>query len=527
MPRRPGLRARQALPVALLATLLAGGVAPASASAAPKRVYQPGDASTCSVNPKLAKHSMRAMWIASVSNLNWPSRAGLSPKQSQAELIGLLELAKRNGHNAVVLQVRPTADTFWPSKREPWSHWLTGTQGRNPGWDPMAFAVQQAHQRGLELHAWVNPYRVAQDATGKKLSASHPARKHKDWTVSYGGKLYYNPGLPQVRKHVVDTITEMVAKYDVDAVHFDDYFYPYPVSGKSFNDSATYARYGKSMGLAAWRRSNINLLISDTRKAIQRTRPGTQLGVSPFAVWRNAQTDSRGSATTAGVETYDDLYADTRTWLRAGMVDYLVPQVYWSRSLKAARYGTVTQWWADLARQSPRSNVYLGEASYKVGAPGDKAWRNSRELVSHLELVSKQRDARGRAVLQGHMFFDASSVRANKLDAHRIVAREWYGKPALTPRTPWLDSRAPAAPSVKRVGNDLRIQAPGATQLVIYRVVKPGRVNGCDLADTRFVAAVVNNTGRWTIPAAQRGNAAWLVSAVDRGSNESAVTLVR
>ncbi|MEL4357461.1 MULTISPECIES: glycoside hydrolase family 10 protein [unclassified Luteococcus] len=524
-PRR---RAARILPAALLASLLAAGGQPARAEAAPVSI-QPGDVTQCTVDPKLAKRSLRAMWIASVGNLNWPSRTGLTPAQSQAELIAQLDLAKRNGFNAVILQVRPTADTFWPSQREPWSQWLTGSQGKSPGWDPTAFAVQQAHRRGLELHAWVNPYRVAQDATGKKLVSTHPARQHPEWTVSYGGKLYYNPGIPAVRAHVVATITELVARYPVDAVHFDDYFYPYPVSGQSFNDAATYRRYGAGKGLASWRRQNITALVTDARRSIQRTRPGTQLGISPFAVWRNVGTDPQGSQTKAGVQTYDDLYADTRAWVRGGLVDYLTPQVYWSRTLSAARYGVVAQWWAQQAAASPRTNISLGEASYKVGTTVDSAWTKPRELVSHLELASTLKDAKGRPLLRGHVFFDSSSVRANKLDAQGIVAREWYRKPALTPATPWLDRVAPGKPTVRRQGNDLLIRSRGARQVVVYRVDKAaGSVSRCDLADTRNVVAIANHTGRWTIPASLRtAGGTWLVSGVDRASNESAATVVR
>lgn len=515
------------------AAAVATGFMAQQAHAAPPRVtIRPGDPRACDGDPHFTKHQMRGLWIASVVNIDWPSKAGISAEQAQKELLDYFDMAVEMNLNTIFLQVRPTADTFWKSDLEPWSQYLTGTQGKDPGWDPLGFAVEHAHARGLELHAWMNPYRIAMDEAGKALVKEHPARVHPEWTLPYGGKLYYNPGLPEARKHVVATILEAVEKYDVDAIHFDDYFYPYPVAGKVFDDSEVYAKYGNGMSLGDWRRHNIDLLINEVREGVRSIRPGTQLGVSPFGVWRNKATDPEGSATQAGVQTYDNLYADTRKWTREGMVDYMLPQIYWSRTLAAASYEAVATWWAAEAARSPRCNVYIGEGAYKIGANSDKAWDNPREMTSHLEYVAELNDRYGRDVIQGNVYYNATTTRQNLLDGIGITVREWYGKPALTPRMPWLDATAPAAPSVRRRGGRLEISgASDVWQYVIYRVPKKAKdVQACDLADTRHVVAIVTGDVRnWTDPEVTEdfGQYTWLVSAVDRGSNESVATVAR
>src|SRR4051794_6967811 len=241
---------------------------------------------------------MRGVWLATVSNRDWPSRPGLTAAEQHQELTAHLDRAVRDRLNTVVFQVRPTADSLWPSPYEPWSQYLTGTQGKAPGWDPLGTAVEEAHARGLELHAWFNPYRIANHTDPTKLAAAHPARRHPDWVVPYGGKLYYNPGLPRVRAFVEDAMLDAVARYPVDAVHFDDYFYPYPVAGQTFDDDDAYDAYGGDFdSRAAWRRDNIDKLVRETAARIKRVRPGTRFGISPFGVWRNASTDERGSDT--------------------------------------------------------------------------------------------------------------------------------------------------------------------------------------------------------------------------------------
>ncbi|MFF8944012.1 glycoside hydrolase family 10 protein [Streptomyces sp. NPDC014864] len=372
---------------------------------------------------------MRGMWLATVANRDWPSRTGLSASEQRAELTALLDEAVRRRLNTVMFQARPTADALWPSPYEPWSQFLTGTQGRDPGWDPLGTAVEEAHARGLELHAWFNPYRIALHADPVRLVASHPARRHPDWVVPYGGKLHYNPGLPEVRAFVREAMLDAVRKYPVDGVHFDDYFYPYPVAGQVFDDDAAFDRHGGGFAdRAAWRRDNIDRLVRETAAGITAIRPGTRFGISPFGVWRNAATDPRGSDTRAGVQTYDDLFADTRTWVREGWIDYVVPQLYWNIGLPAADYAELVSWWAGVARGS-RTELYVGEALYKVGDPAQgAAWQDPAELSRHLTL------ARGHAEVRGHVFFAAREVAADPAGAMTRVVADHYEQPARPAR---------------------------------------------------------------------------------------------
>jgi uncharacterized lipoprotein YddW (UPF0748 family) len=322
----------------------------------------------------------------------------------------------------VVLQVRPTADALWPSPYEPWSEYLTGTQGEDPGWDPLGTAVREAHRRGLELHAWFNPYRVANNTDPARLAAGHPARLHPDWVVPYGGKLYYNPGLPEVRRFVQDAMLDAVKRYDIDAVHWDDYFYPYPVAGQAFADDDAYARYGTGFpDRAAWRRNNTDLLVRETAARLKRIRPRTRFGISPFAVWRNRATDPLGSDTRAGVQTYDDLHADTRKWVREGWIDYIAPQVYWNIGFAAADYAELIPWWARTVHGTG-VRLYIGEALYKAGAAGQPAaWQDPAELSRHLAFD------RDYPQVGGNIFFAAKDVVADPIGAMSRVVADHYG----------------------------------------------------------------------------------------------------
>ncbi|GAA2394368.1 family 10 glycosylhydrolase [Streptomyces glaucosporus] len=372
---------------------------------------------------------LRGMWVATVSNIDWPARAGLSAAEQQAQLRAHLDTAVERRLNTVILQVRPTADALWPSPHEPWSQYLTGTQGRDPGWDPLGFAVREAHDRGLELHAWFNPYRVANHAAPERLAPDHPARRNPDWVVPYGGKLYYNPGLPEVRRFVQDAMFDAVERYDIDAMHWDDYFYPYPVAGEDFDDDEAYERYGGDFeDRADWRRHNIDLLVRETAERLRRTRPQARLGVSPFAVWRNKGTDPEGSDTRAGVETYDDLYADTRKWVRERWIDHIVPQVYWNIGFTAADYAELVPWWADVVRGTG-VELYIGEALYKVADPAQgPAWHDPAELSRHVALCRSHPEVRG------NVYFSAKHVAADPIGAMTRVVEDHYQDRVRPPR---------------------------------------------------------------------------------------------
>ncbi|MFD7203560.1 glycoside hydrolase family 10 protein [Streptomyces sp. NPDC059893] len=380
-----------------------------------------GDAAASGSRHAPVARDMRGMWLATVANRDWPSKPGLSAAQQRVELIAHLDTAVGRHLNAVVFQVRPTADALWPSPYEPWSNVLTGVQGKSPGWDPLGTAVTEAHRRGLELHAWFNPYRIANHTDVSRLVSTHPARLHPDWVVPYGGKLYYNPGLPDVRTFVQDAMLDAVRRYDIDAVHWDDYFYPYPVAGQVFDDAEAYAAYGGGFpDRASWRRDNTDRLVREMAASVKRIRPRTQFGISPFGVWRNAATDPLGSDTRAGVQTYDDLHADTRKWVRERWIDYICPQIYWNIGFAAADYAKLVPWWSDVARGTG-VRLYAGEALYKAGDPAQPAqWQDPAELSRHLTFAERYPQ------VNGHVFFSAKEVGADRIGAMARVVEDHY-----------------------------------------------------------------------------------------------------
>jgi uncharacterized lipoprotein YddW (UPF0748 family) len=506
----------------LLGLVLAGAMALSLAAATPAAATGgPG----CAPDPAAPKQQLRAEWIASVTNIDWPSRRGLSADAQKAELVRWYDEAVALGLNAVVVQVRPTADAFWPSPYEPWSHWLTGTQGQDPGYDPLAFAVAEAHRRNLEFHGWFNPYRVSMGTDVNALLPTHPARVHPDWVLPYGGKLYYNPGIPEVRKFTVDAIMDAVRGYDIDAVHFDDYFYPYPVAGQVFDDAAQYARYGGGLSLADWRRQNVDLLISELSTAIRAAKPWVQFGISPFAIWRNSSTDPAGSPTQGGVQTYDDLYADTVKWVRQEWIDYIVPQVYWNIGFAVADYAKLVPWWSDIVAGTD-VNLYVGHANHKVAAPAQgPPWQDPAEMSRQLTFN------RDHPQVRGDVYFSAAQVRANRLSHMTIVHDDHYRQPAVPPTAGRLVAHGPLPALVvdsarTAAGVRLRWVSGPATSYAVYRVDGHRLVGRCDVADATHLVGTVRAGGSWlqsfTDPTAVAGGRySYVVTALDRSGNES------
>ena len=292
-----------------------------------------------------ASDEMRGVWVSTVYNLDYPSQATTDPAALRAEADAILDNCVQWGLNAVFLQVRPSADSLYPSEVFPWSKYLTGTAGTAPadGFDPLAYWVEAAHARGLELHAWINPYRITRggDTEWDQLPSSHPAKMNPDWVVKYSdGNYYFNPGLQQVRDLVTRGAVEIAQNYDVDGLHMDDYFYP----GSDFADSATYQQYGGSFSnIGDWRRDNVNQLVAQLDTALHNVRPDIQFGISPSGIWANKSTDSRGSDTN-GYEHYASSYADSLYWIDNGLVDYIIPQIYWEIGHKSADFATLADW---------------------------------------------------------------------------------------------------------------------------------------------------------------------------------------
>lgn len=431
--------------VAAAGAALVSGItaSPAAAAVVRNKVYTVSSRNTGS-SAVYPRSEFRGLWTATVLNIDWPSKAGLSAATQQSELRSILDLAVARNLNAVLLQVRPAADRMWRATLgEPWSRYLTGTQGRDPGYDPLAYAISEAHKRGLALHAWINPFRVAMDTSLSSLVASHPARKNPSWSFAYGGRRYYNPGIPAVRNYIRSVVVDLVKRYDVDGIHFDDYFYPYPVAGQSIPDSAAYATYhGSWTNVARWRIDNINLFVRDTYNAIKAAKRRVVFGIGPFGIWRNNTSTSLGSAT-SGLESYSALYSDTRRWVRDGWVDYILPQLYWYQGYKPADYNVLIAWWA---KQVAGTNVklYTGEAAYKVADPATPAWQDPNELRDHLT------KGRSIAAVRGQAFYNTTAFRANKLNAIGILKARHYARPALPVQYAQLNASRPYTPVITK-----------------------------------------------------------------------------
>lgn len=333
---------------------------------------------------------MRGVWVASVENLDYPAAASVSGEELRAQADAVLDGADRYGFNAVFLQVRPCSDALYPSEFYPWSRYLTGRQGIAPdsGFDPLAYWVSEAHKRGIELHAWINPYRIARDpAEWESLAENSPARQHPDWVVQYGEGYYFDPALPEVRGLVMDGVMEIVENYQVDGIHLDDYFYP----GADFNDGASYAAYGADFpDIGDFRRNNVNLLVSGLDAAIHQAVPDMEFGISPSGIWASNIMHPEGSATTSTFSSYFSLYADSRTWVREGWVDYIAPQLYWEMGHAKADFSALLSWWSDVAKEAREKDVslYVGLADYKTveaGEDGNNPWYGGGEIQRQME----------------------------------------------------------------------------------------------------------------------------------------------
>ena len=341
---------------------------------------------TLSANAEIA---FRGAWIATVANIDWPTAEAVGNDSLQkAEMIWLLDSLEEIGINAIIFQVRPTADALYYSELEPTSHWLVGTQGAPLTWDPLEWTIREAHKRNMEVHVWLNPYRVNLAKTDTSMiCADHVWRKHREWFWEYNKQWYFDPGLDVTREWICTIVQDIVLRYDIQAIHMDDYFYPYPVGGKPIPDTRTFAKYPRGFdNIADWRRNNVNMAIQDIHRTIRECNKNVQFGISPFGVWRNASVDSTGSATTAGITNYDDLYADIRLWIKSGWIDYVLPQLYWEIGKKAADYEILAHWWANEVRGT-NCKLYIGMAPYRLeNASPKNPWGQGNEISRQMQL---------------------------------------------------------------------------------------------------------------------------------------------
>jgi len=485
------------------------------------------------------KREFRGVWIASVANIDWPSRPDLSTEEQRKEFRSILNQHKKTGINALIVQVRPSADAFYRSSYEPWSEWLTGEKAKSPDpeYDPLTFMIEEAHERAMEFHAWLNPYRaifdakkfyedpshihldtlmnhinelVASDTLNKvgklsdedyrdlvqilNLDTSLLLYRHPDWFVQYGNRIYFDPGIPEVQKHIYDVVAEIVEHYDVDAIHMDDYFYPYRIAGLDFPDSLSFARYGVNFNSSQkddWRRQNVNSIVKNINATIKEIKPHVKFGISPFGVWRNASVDPAGSNTKAGQTNYDDLFADVLKWQKERWIDYVIPQIYWHRGFELADYEILARWWNE---NHYGTHIYIGQGMYRInGESGTQAWRNPMEIPEQIILN------RSLTNIKGSCFFSSKSLTNNPLSVTDILREDPYRYPALPPKMSWLNAEKPKQPvnvvvSDSRNGFLVEWDQMKDAYTIVYRF--KGRKVG-DLKDASNIISIQSNTSNF------------------------------
>jgi len=388
------------------------------------------------------KRELRAVWISTVFNTDFPSKPGLSGNAQKLEIINLLNFHQRNGMNAVIFQVRPAADAFYNSKYEPWSKWLTGKLGNapQPYYDPLAYFIDEAHKRDMEFHAWFNPYRAWMDTTTTPDDSMHVIKQHPEWFVTYGNRRYFDPGIPAVRSWVVKVVMDVVQHYNVDAIQFDDYFYPYKIADADFPDNNSYILYNNGFtNKADWRRNNVDMVIQLLHDSIKAAKPWVKFGISPFGIYKNQSTDSDGSATN-GMSNYYDLYADILKWLRNDWIDYVAPQLYWHIGNKNADYQVLVDWWS---KHLYGKHLYIGHAVYQADSTAKVAdWRSPSQLPKQFRINRKNPQVRG------SVFFSSASFAKNPLGFNDSLRYNFYNKPAFLPEMKWKDNVPPEPPDV-------------------------------------------------------------------------------
>jgi len=480
--------------------------------------------------PPPVPREFRAAWVATVTNIDWPSRPGLDTWTQQAELLAILNKAVALNMNAIILQIRPATDALYDSKLEPWSEYLTGRQGRppEPAWDPLAFAVAEAHKRGLELHAWFNPYRARYAQPLSAAARTHISNTQPSLVRQYGGYLWMDPGDAAVRRRTIQVVTDVVRRYDIDGVHIDDYFYPYreaDANGRSidFPDSATYARYRKGGGTLPrddWRRQNVDLFVEALDKAVHATKPTVRFGVSPIGIWRPGNPPS----VTPGFDAYQEIFADTRKWLRNGWVDYWVPQLYWAIDSPQS-YPVLLDWWA--SQNVKHRNLWIGNGLHRVGdavafATGNRSanWR-ADEIIQQVTLTRTSVANAPNGGATGNVFFSMKGLLRD-VDSVDAKLAPLYADQALVPASPWLDKTPPPRPTVvltlsAATGEPYVRLTPGkgkATWLWVVRSLRAGQ----------WTTEILPNEVRLHRLASEAERV--VVNAVDRVGNLSAPTVV-
>lgn len=469
------------------------------------------------------KREFRGAWFSTA----WQTRyRTMTPAQMRQFFVKSLDEMQAEGINAIIFQVRPQADAFYKSNYEPWSAHLTGRQGVAPadGFDPLAFIIEECHKRNIELHAWLNPYRVT-TTVNDALAPNHLYNREPERFVTFGGKIYFDPGLPQNRSFICDVVKDIVLHYNVDAIHMDDYFYPYPIAGESFPDDNSFNRYGRQQGFAVnerdnWRRNNVNMLIQEIKETLVKTKPWVRFGISPFGIYRNKRSTPDGSGSeTTGLQNYDDLYADVKLWVEKGWIDYNMPQVYWEIGHKAADYKTLIDWWANNNYKQP---LYIGQDV--------KRTMDATTASGNTQMKDKMLLSRSYPTVHGNCFWPAYELLDNYKGVADELKNNYHRYPALIPVYTHMHGKAPKKVDklqseytrdshlLKWKSNGDKYDPETAQYYVVYRFAKGEKEN---LDDPKYIVAITRETS-YGLPY-EGGNKEYkyVVTAVDGFHNES------
>lgn len=464
------------------------------------------------------KREFRGAWIQAI-NGQFKGKSAADMQQMLTQQLNALQAA---GINAIIFQVRPEADALYASSIEPWSRYLSGVQGQapNPYWDPMAWMIEECHKRNMEFHAWINPYRAKTSASAQ-TDPKHITNQHPEWFIPYNNQLFFNPALPESREYIRRVITDIITRYDVDALHMDDYFYPYPANGQDFPDEADFQRLGAGFNNKGdWRRHNVNLLIEEIHNLVRELKPWVKFGISPFGIYRNQKSDPLGSETN-GLQNYDDLYADILLWVNKGWIDYNIPQIYWHVGHPAADYGKLVDWWAKNAGNRP---LYIGQSILNTVQNADPQHPNQHQLPLKMRLQRQYQ------TIEGSCQWYTQNIVDNVGNYTELLKQVYHKYPALPPTSPFIDNKAPG--KVKKLsfivtddGLVLMWLAPKAktemdkaVQYVIYRFAKGERV---DLSDPSHIVAITRDTYYNLHFSVEPGQYTYVVTALDRLHNES------
>ncbi|MBR2638318.1 MAG: family 10 glycosylhydrolase [Bacteroidaceae bacterium] len=462
------------------------------------------------------KREFRGAWIQAVNG----QFLNMDENKMKNHLVSMLDDLKRANVNAIIFQVRVEGDALYESTYEPWSRYITGVQGVSPGWDPLAFMVEESHKRNMELHAWINPYRARTKGT-VKLASSHQSMLHPERFVSYEGMLYFNPALKENRDHICMIVRDIVSRYDVDGLHIDDYFYPYPVKGKEFDDSESFKR-SRAADRGDWRRENVNKLILQLHETVRQTKPWVKFGVSPFGIYRNMSDRVPYGSNTKGLQSYDELYADVLHWINEGWVDYCIPQIYWEIGHKAADYETLVHWWAKHASKRP---LYIGQDVNRTVRAADP------DDASRHQQIAKMQIQRSEEAVKGSCLWDAASAARNVGHYRDVLQRYYHSYPALVPEMPFIDKKAPKkVKGVRIIDTDdgkVLVWQPRKDKkndpmnkpwrYVVYCFPKGEKI---DLDKTGNIVAITSSV-YYPLTSDEKGKRTYVVTVLDRMQNES------